>query len=83
MNLFLRNRVYLLFISWFKWYIYSFYFLCINVRLHVYCTRCLPGARTEVTDGDEPPSGCWGLNHSPLQVQQVLLIESSPQLHDP
>ena len=34
-----------------------------------------------ITDGCEPPCGCWGLNAGPLEEQSVLLTaESSLQL---
>ena len=29
--------------------------------------------RTEVTDGCDPPCGCWELNPDPLEEQPVLL----------
>lgn len=37
---------------------------------------------TGVTDGHEPPCGCWKCNLDPLQKQPVLLtFEPSPQPH--
>lgn len=33
-----------------------------------------------ITDGNEPPCGCWGLNSGPLEEQAELLTsEPSPQ----
>ena len=51
-------------------------YLCFHL-----CTMCAdvtsPG--TEVTDGCEPPGGCWESNLGPLEEQSVLLTpEPSP-----
>jgi len=36
-----------------------------------------------ITDGCEPPHGCWDLNSGPLEEQTVLLTAEPPlQLHD-
>lgn len=83
-NLLFRNRVCLLFISWFKMAcLFSFIsyvkmFACIYVLYQVpaWCQDRLQMAMSHQVDA--------GDLHSPLQVQQVLLIdESSLQLHDP
>ena len=56
---------------------------CMYVCLmHAWCLRKpekgigFPG--TGVTDGREPPCGCWGLNLGPLEEQPVLLIAEPP-----
>ena len=35
-----------------------------------------------ITDGDEPPCGCWKLNSGPLEEQGVLLT-TEPSLQPP
>jgi len=35
-------------------------------------------ASDPITDGCEPPCGCWELNSGPLQEQSVLLTTRSP-----
>jgi hypothetical protein len=50
----------------------------------IHC-RCLQThkkrASDPITDGCEPPCGCWGLNSGPLEEQSVLLTaEPSLQL---
>jgi hypothetical protein len=47
-------------------------------------TTCMPACQKRVsdpiTDGCEPPCGCWELNSGPLEEQSVLLTaEPSPQ----
>ena len=39
-------------------------------------------ASEPITDGCEPPCGCWELNSSPLEEQSVLLT-TEPSLHPP
>jgi hypothetical protein len=39
------------------------------VSLHAYQKRAL----NPITDGCEPPCGCWELNSRPLEEQSVLL----------
>ena len=70
---------------------YACMYVCTPKFMHVHhihessearrSSRC-PGAG--VTDGSEPPRGCWELNMSPLGEQLVLLTTEpspQPQLH--
>jgi len=52
-------------------YVHSVYLVAMEVR---------PG--TGVTDGCEPPCGCWEVNPGPLPEQKVLLA-TEPSLHPP
>jgi hypothetical protein len=36
-------------------------------------SACQNWASDPITDGCEPPRGCWGLNSGPLEEQSVLL----------
>ena len=43
------------------------------------CTpACQKSALDPITDGCEPPCGCWELNSEPLEAQSVLLISEPP-----
>ena len=67
---------------------------CVCVCLHAcLCTMYAPGAHrvqkegvrspgTGITDGCEPPHGCWKLNLGPLEEQPVFLT-SEPSLQSP
>ena len=48
----------------------SIYYLCV----HCCCLQThQKGALDSITDGCEPPCGCWELNSGPLEEQSVLL----------
>ena len=49
--------------------------------LHLSSDRYQKRASDPITDGFEPPCGCWELNSGPLEEQSVLLTaEPSPVL---
>ena len=57
--------------------IYSFY-----VWVHFHCLQThQKRASDPITDGHEPPCGCWELNSEPLEEQSMLLI-TDPFLRD-
>jgi hypothetical protein len=54
------------------------YFIYVTLSLQ----RCKKRASDPITNGCEPPCGCWELNSRPLEEQSVLLTDdhlSSPQ----
>ena len=49
------------------------------VRVHCSCLQTHPKRASDpITDGCEPPCGCWELNSGPLEKQSVLLTTEPP-----
>ena len=46
-------------------------------------TSDLKKASDPITDGCEPPCGCWELNSGPLDEQQSVLLTTEPSLQLP
>jgi hypothetical protein len=57
------------FLFFFKIYLFT-YFKC---ALSTHTPACQKRASDPITDGCEPPCGCWELNSGPLEEQSVLL----------
>ena len=55
------------------------YLLCIHYSVYVYACRPEEGTPDLITDGCEPPCGCWELNSGPLE-EQAMLLTSEPSL---
>jgi hypothetical protein len=52
----------------------GFCFVLINLfYLYEYTVAVFKRASDSITDGCEPPCGCWELNSGPLEEQSVLL----------
>ena len=53
---------------------YTIFCLCV-------CLQARRGYQTDlISDGCEPPCGCWELNSGPLE-KQAMLLTSEPSLH--
>ena len=69
---------------------FSFFLICLFIYLFIYymkvhcsCLQTLQKRESDlVTDGCEPPCGCWELNSGPLEEQSVLLT-TEPSLQFP
>jgi hypothetical protein len=66
--------------SWRPLLCYSRLFLFPFLDLFILCEYTIAvfrhsrrGHRTPITDGCDPPCGCWEMNSGPLEVQSVLL----------
>ena len=55
----------------------NIYLLCIQYSVCVYALRWL--CNVTITDGCEPPCGCWELNSGPLE-EQAMLLTAEPSL---
>jgi hypothetical protein len=70
-----------------RFYLFIYLFVCLFIYLFSIYDELLSsdtqkGALDPVTDGCEPPCGCWELNSGPLEEQSVLLsAEASLQPH--
>jgi hypothetical protein len=63
-------------------YIFTYLFIYLIYECSAaYTTTCQKKATDALTDGREPPCGCWELNSSPLEEQPVLL--TSEPSHQP
>jgi hypothetical protein len=69
-------------------FLYTFiYFMCMSIHAliyFIYMSKLLLKHQKRssdlITDGCEPPCGCWELNSGPVEEQPVLLTaEPSPQ----
>jgi hypothetical protein len=60
--------------SFFKNYLFNVYEYTSYLQTHQ------KGALDPITDGCEPPCGCWELKSGPLEEQSVLLT-AEPSLH--
>jgi hypothetical protein len=58
-------------------FIYLFIYLLYMSALSAYTPACQKTASDPITDGCEPPCGCWDLNSGPLEEQPVLFITES------
>ena len=67
------------------------YFLFFNKYLFIYyvyniLSVCVPAGQKRapdlITDGCEPPCGCWELNSGPLE-EQAILLTTEPSLQPP
>jgi hypothetical protein len=65
--------------------VWIYYYLFISC-MWIYC-RCLQTyqkrASDPITDGCEPPCGCWKLNSGPLEEQHSVLLTTDPSLQPP
>ena len=70
-------------ILFFGFFFFKIYFLFMST-LQLSSDTHQKRASDPITDGCEPPCGCWELNSGPLEEQSVLLTaEPSLQPHDP
>ena len=75
--------------GFFVFYLFIFKYLFILFIYYVYniLSACMPEGQKRapdlITDGCEPPRGCWQLNSGPLEEQAMLLTSepSSPALY--
>ena len=71
---FLKNYLFIyLFVCLF---VCLFFIMCIWVHCH-YLKTHQERASDPITDGGEPPCGCWETNSGPLEEQPVLLMAES------
>ena len=78
--------IYFVFFNLKKIFILYVHFIYLFIMYTIFLPVCLPAGQKRasdfISDGCEPPCGCWELNSGPLEEQAMLLIaEPSLQLH--
>ena len=74
--LLIKLKTYILFLTFFIYFIFyrTYFFIVIIITVHCSCLHThQKRASDHITDGSEPPYGCWELNSGPLEAQSVLI----------
>ena len=63
-------------------FFFNFYLFILCTWVHCFCLQTLQKTASDpITDGCEPPCGCWELNSGPLEEQPLLLTAEQSLQH--